>query len=177
MTAPRDPARPGNSVPVPFSAIPPSARHSGMGKVQPERGKAKLQEVLHRHGKVLLHPELQMSEVILCPLVFVAVLSRPLLLPALSHITDSDINVHGVVGVLHCVLVFFTSCSSNPALEKIVCSLGVNRCGFEEFGIHMYGLHIFLLNFCYNPRRLWVKNHLVPTAHLPLDQVAQGCFH
>lgn len=87
-------------------------------KVQPERGKTKFQEVLHGPIKLLLHPEMQMSVVILCPLVFVVILSRPLLFPALSLPSriEMDINVHGVVlggaGIVDC-------CSSNSALKKM----------------------------------------------------------
>lgn len=74
--------------------------------------------------KLFLHPEMQMSLIFLCSPVFVVVLSRLLLFPALSLTSQihMDINVHGVIlggfGVVDWAF-YFTSCSSNSALKKM----------------------------------------------------------
>lgn len=58
-----------------------------------------LQELLRGQIKLFLRPEMQMCVVILCSLVFVVILSRPLLFPALSLTSrmQMDVRVHGII--------------------------------------------------------------------------------
>lgn len=143
--------------------------------------------------KLFLHPEMQMSVVIRSSLVFVVILARPLVFPALSVTSQiqMDVNVDTVilrgVGVVDWGV--SASCSSNSPLEKMqlfvlwmLTTVALQNswliCMAYTFSISTF--HRILGGLGLEGT---LKNHLIPTPscheqrHLPLDQVAQGCFH